>query len=71
MSPADHKYAFPRVVQEFEPPRIALRPTSLESENDIPVAEVGSVHDLSEALTLSALARQARINGSNNHTHAA
>jgi hypothetical protein len=35
------------------------------------VAEIESVHDLSEALALSALARQARSNGSGNHYHAA
>jgi hypothetical protein len=71
MSPEQHKFTLPQQVQEFEPQRQALRPTSLENENDIPVAEIESVHDLSEALALSALARQARSNGSGNHYHAA
>jgi hypothetical protein len=70
MSPAEHKFVLPQ-VQEFEPQRQVYSPTTLENENDIPVAEIESVHDLSEALALSALARQARSNGNSNHYHAA
>jgi hypothetical protein len=64
MTPAEriekHHFTLPVVVEEFEPHRHAPAPSSTEMEVDIPVAEVESVHDLSEALALSAMARKAR-----------
>jgi hypothetical protein len=55
-----HHFTLPVVVEEFESHRHAPAPSSTDIEVDIPVAEVESVHDLSEALALSAIARKAR-----------
>jgi hypothetical protein len=71
MSPAEHKFTTPLLIQEFEPPRHAPLPASYENEVDIPVAEVESVHDLSEALALSSLALSVRRRkGHTSHTTA-
>jgi hypothetical protein len=55
---SQHKFITPQ-VQEFEPPRQVVEVIS-DAEVAIPIAETRPVHDLSEALALSAAAREAR-----------
>jgi hypothetical protein len=60
---SQHTFRTPE-TQEFEPPRQVIEVVSDEGveipEVEIPIAETRPVHDLSEALALSAAARGAR-----------